>query len=263
MNPEDYEQTMEATAIAGQVGQQAQASAAAQYYVEERERTIAEAQLECDRLLEKARHLLKQDIKKYNDDGSFDWEPIDESQRTLTTEGINRIMQTLIFYINKENLLSSFDDIIISRRMLDFSNAINDYFFEKYEYIFRTPTVQEAIAFLKENLKEKEEIRTYANEILGISVEKGQIQKELFKEIELGIVEEIKKIRHQHKKKHLVDYKLLFFEMSQMVESVHRRAFRGEERGSLRRHTNISEIIGGSPSRAAQQGGGMFKWVGR
>jgi hypothetical protein len=38
------------------------------------------------------------------------------------------------------------------------------------------------------------------------------------------------------------------------------RALNGEERGSLRRHTQMLEMIGAS-TQQAKETGGMFKWL--
>ena len=45
-----------------------------------------------------------------------------------------------------------------------------------------------------------------------------------------------------------------------MVFATLNRAWKGEERGSLRRHTNISEVIGQSPRQQMQETGGIFRW---
>jgi len=41
--------------------------------------------------------------------------------------------------------------------------------------------------------------------------------------------------------------------MKHIVESTHNRAWKGEERGSLRRHLNISEVIGGGQQQQQKQ----------
>ena len=40
---------------------------------------------------------------------------------------------------------------------------------------------------------------------------------------------------------------MIFTQLEALVEATHNRAWKGEERGSLRRHFNISEVIGGRP----------------
>jgi hypothetical protein len=263
MQPDEREYLMEQTALAGQVGQMAQSSAAAQYYVQEKEKTIVEAQLECESLLEEVRHKLKQDKQTYKEDGTYDWEPISDSERILTDMGVGRIMQTMKAYVNKESLLSNYSEYIINRRMLDFCQALNRNIFMKYELYFRLPTVEEAIEIIKLRLKEKAKIRVFAKEMLGIAIDQNKVEKELLFEMENRIHYEIDKVRKQKQKQNICEYELLFTELTSIVESVHQRAWKGEERGSFRRHTNISEIIGAPPSKAIQQQGGMFGWARR
>ena len=57
-----------------QVNQGTQAEAA-RYYLEEQERTIAEAQLEVESILMEVYHLLRQDTLKPKEDGTFEWVP--------------------------------------------------------------------------------------------------------------------------------------------------------------------------------------------
>jgi len=59
----------------------------------------------------------------------------------------------------------------------------------------------------------------------------------------------------------LSEFELLFEQLSQLVYATLNRAWKGEERGSIRRHTNISEIIGARPQQ--QQEGGLFSKWGR
>ena len=52
---------------------------------------------------------------------------------------------------------------------------------------------------------------------------------------------------------------MIFTQLKALVEATHNRAWKGEERGSLRRHFNISEVIGGR-SPMEQKRGGIFGW---
>jgi len=52
---------------------------------------------------------------------------------------------------------------------------------------------------------------------------------------------------------------MIFTQLNALVEATHNRAWKGEERGSLRRHFNISEVIGGKSPMPEKQGG-FFGW---
>jgi len=269
-NPtEEMNDIMEYANIGGQVGQAAQAAAAAQYYVEEQEKNLAETQLDVESIIEKIYHLLKQDVLKPNmeKDGKLDWFPIkDIKQRALTDWGVDRIMQVINFYINKDVLLSNFDEKQINRNMLRFCVELNDLVLLKYQLLFRQPSFDECKEILKGRLEDKKKLRRYAIEILGKEVTKEQekeIEKQILNEIENRIEQEIAKIKEEQRKEKLREYGLLMAQLESIVYATYNRAWRGEERGSIRRHTNISEVLGNKPSVSNTSGGGVFKWIKR
>ena len=245
----------------GAINQQAQQSAATQYYIQEQEKSLAEAQLECDKTLNEIYHLLRQDILKPNEKGMMDWYPIDKKFRALTDQGVDRWMQVMKFYINKDTLLSNFSEEQINKRMLEFCYALNANIFLKYELYFYKPSFEECVDILKSRLKEKSDLKKYARDILGLPVKEKEINDEIVARAEYRIEDEINKIRKERIRQNLREYELLFVQMKAIVEAVHNRALKGEERGSLRRHTQISEILGNKMTQPQQKEGGMFKWV--
>ncbi|MHA1880880.1 MAG: hypothetical protein ACTSYG_10840 [Candidatus Heimdallarchaeota archaeon] len=262
MIPEESEEIMRQAALVSQTEQAGQAAAAAQYYVEEKEKSIAEAQLEVEGTLDKLYHLLRQDVWKDVGRGRMDWVPLeDEKKRVLTDEGVDRIMQTMAFYINKENLLSNFNETQINNIMLTFRLALNANFFMRYNTLFRQPTFEECKKILQDRLKEQEELKKYAKELLGVKPNEEEIKKEVFREVENRVEKEIQKIREEKRRENLREWELLFEQLSQMILATLNRAWRGEERGSLRRHTSISEVLGNTAP--AQKEGGLFKWIKR
>ena len=262
MTPEEQQALFEQQQMAGSVGQQAQASASAQYYVQEQEKNLAEAQLDVEKTLTRIYHLLKQDILKPSKDGRIEWQPIkDEKQRALTNQGVERLMQVMESYVNKETLLSNFDEKMINTRMLEFALSLNANIFMKYEVYFREPTITECKEILDERLEVQKEIKMYAREVVGAEVDEEAIKKEVLQGIEKRIEYELEKIKVERRRRNLREYELLFVQLKAIVEATHNRAWKGEERGSLRRHTNISEIIGGSHQAPKTNEGGMFKWM--
>lgn len=269
MNTEEMNNLMEQANIQGQIGQGAQASAAAQYYVQEQEKNLAETQLEVESIATRIYHLLRQDVLKPNNDGDdrLVWTSIqDTKQRALTDWGVDRIMQVVHFYINKNILLSNFDVTQIDRIMLRFCTELNDLVLLKYQVLFRQSTFEECKDILKSRLDDKKKLKRYTREILGevISKEKEiEIEEDIIREMEGKVELEIQRIREEQRKEKLREYGLLMAQMEAMVYATYNRAWKGEERGSIRRHTNISEVIGNhSPSRQ-DGGGGMFKWIKR
>ena len=259
---ENYEDIIEQQIIAGQVGQQAQQNAAAQYYLEETQKSLAETQLEVDSIISKVYHLLKQDVLRPDTNGKVDWHPlVDKKKLVFTDEGVDKIMQIIGFYVNKNTLLSNFDVEQINRLMATFLRALTGLIFMKYEIIFRQPTIEECIEILKARNTERAKIIVFAGDILGKSLIQKTVEEDLLIETQSQIEIEIRKIRGESRKEKIRECWAVMAELEIIVYSTLNRAFRGEERGSIRRHQNISEIIGGRPSQLPKaQQGGIGKW---
>ena len=231
-----------------------------QYQMEEGEKNLAEAQLDCNETLTKINHLLKQDVLKVNDGGVLDWEAIaDEKKRVLTNEGVDKIMQVMQSYINKETLLSNFDEKTIARRMLQFSLSFSALVFLKYEIFFRSPTLMECKDILKERIKEKISNKEMTADILNKEFDVAAVKKSILDEMEERMEYELNKIKLEKTKLNLREFEMIFTQLNALVEATHNRAWKGEERGSLRRHFNISEVIGGK-SPIPESKGGFFGW---
>lgn len=227
-----------------------------QYQMEEGEKNLAEAQLDVEETLTKINHLLKQDVLKVNSQGILEWASIsDEKKRVLTDEGVDRIMQVIQSYINKETLLSNFDDKMIDRRMLEFSLAFSALIFLKYEIFFRSPNMEECKQILQQRIKQKIDTKKMAAEIFKKPFDREKVENEILAEIEPHMDYEIDKIKKEQAKSNLREFEMIFTQLKALVEATHNRAWKGEERGSLRRHFNISEVIGGKPPMPQKQGG--------
>lgn len=253
---EQFGESMDMLSTAGQVGQIDRMNQSAQHYLENQETGLAESQLECEKMLKKARHMLRQDKKIYTSSGKVSWKKIKMEKRVLTNYGVENIMQDLEFYINKETLLSYYEENLIRLRLKEFANTLNDKIYLKYELFFRTPSVEEAIGIIKRRIKEKVQIREGVHDILGVEFDKEEYNDQVLKEMEGLMEKEIEEVRKQHMKKNLAEWYSLFWKLVHLVETVHQRAYRGEERGSLRRHTSINEVIGKMPMPQQQ---GFFK----
>ena len=230
-----------------------------QYQMEESEQNLAEAQLDCNETLSKIYHLLKQDVLAPNDEGILEWKAIEDSKkRVLTEEGVDKYMQVMQSYINKETLLSNFDEKTINRRMLEFSLALSGVIFMKYEIYYRIPSDSECEEVLQTRINEKNERKMTNLRLMNKEIDEDKIKEETLKEIEPRIEYEIAKIKQQMMQLNLREIEIIFVELKALVEATHNRAWKGEERGSLRRHFNISEIIGGRPQQSEKKKWGLF-----
>jgi len=232
-----------------------------QYQMEDAEQNLAEAQLDVTETLLSIRHLLQQDVYKPNlkNNNILEWIPIeDNKKRVLTEEGVDKIMQVMQSYINKETLLSNFDEKMIMRRMLDFSLAFSGLIFMKYEVYFRTPTLNECKEILQNRINEKISKRRIATELQGLGFDEKATKKIIIDELMERFEYELNKIKEEKTKLNLREFEMIFTQLKALVESIHNRAWKGEERGSLRRHFNISEVIGGKPQATPKKSG----WFG-
>jgi len=230
-----------------------------QYQMDESEKNLAETQLDCEETLSRIYHLLKQDFLSPNKEGDLEWQEIkDKKKRVLTEEGVEKIMQIMQSYINKETLLSNFDDKMIARRMLEFSLSLSAVLFMKYEIYFRSPTLDECKDILQNRIDERIKRRRINLELMNREVDENKIKGEVIKEIEPRIEYEIQKIKSEQVKLNLREFEMVFTQLRALVEATHNRAWKGEERGSLRRHFNISEIIGGRPQQQEKKKWGLF-----
>jgi hypothetical protein len=231
-----------------------------EYQMEEQEKNLADAQLDVEETLTKINHLLKQDVLKVNDQGILEWCEIqDKKKRVLTDEGVDKIMQVIQSYINKETLLSNFDEKMIARRMLEFSLSFSALIFLKYEIFFRSPSLEECRDILKERIQKKVEAKQMNAEIFHKGFNREEEEKKILLELEDRLDYEIEKIKQEQTKHNLREFEMIFTQLKALVESIHNRAWKGEERGSLRRHFNISEVIGGR-NQMPEKKGGIFGW---
>jgi len=256
-NEEEQERMMNHASITGQTQQNA--SNAAQYYMQEQEKGIVDVQLEVDSIKTDVYNLIKQNVLTTDENGKVDWVPLkDQKQRILSDWGVDRIMQTIHFYVNKNSLLSNFSEDQINRIMLRFVCELNDLVLLKYQILFKELSFEECKEIILERIKDKKAMRMFTLDILGKKYDEKTINDEFLLELEKTLEMEMSKIKEEQRKEKLRDYGLLMAQLEQMVYATLNRAWKGEERGSIRRHTTISELIGNKPQ---QQGkGGIFSW---
>lgn len=101
---------------------------------------LIEFQLELDNLLERIDHLLRGHILQFDKDGNILWkEPENESYKIFNEYGVQEILRVLSMYLNRNTILSNFDEETINFKVYDFSIELTDLIFSKYEEMFYTP----------------------------------------------------------------------------------------------------------------------------
>ncbi len=94
---------------------------------------IIEWQLELDSILERIEHLLRGD-RPISRNGSITYEtPKTEDEQILNNYGVSEVMRLLSLYINRNTILSNYDEDTIHYKVYDFGCELADLFFLKYD----------------------------------------------------------------------------------------------------------------------------------
>lgn len=92
-------------------------------------------QLNLEKDLEKIEHLLRGEISHYDEEkGRTVWKPNpDEDKVPFNAYGVDLILNIISFYVNRNTLLSNYDEATINMKVFDFGNEIKDLIFMKYD----------------------------------------------------------------------------------------------------------------------------------
>lgn len=258
MNEQEYENMIRDRILAGQSSESSTKQMQNQLILEERERGMIHEQLDLTEEIQRIEHLLRGHVQR-EENGRLIWvESEDPDMIILTEYGIHLILNTISWYINKNTLLSNYDNETIIRKMRDFASALNKTIFMEYEKVFKRPTFQECKDVLMQRLKKKVELRTFALELVGEIPDQKKIEEEFLRQLETRVEKEMDKIRESIMKSKLTRYLLLIREVQDAVHSTYNRAYQGMERKTLREHVNVSEVRGTVPT---QQKGGLLSWI--
>jgi hypothetical protein len=94
---------------------------------------IIEWQLELDSILERVEHLLRGDKPTYIDGSMIFVPPTNPKDYILNEHGIGEIMRLLSLYINRNTILSNYDEPTINDKVYDFGCEVSDLIFLKYD----------------------------------------------------------------------------------------------------------------------------------
>ena len=241
---EQQQKEIEAYKTSTQSGQVQQAQQAMMY--QEQEKSMIKDQLDLIDELDTIDHLLRgQFLKDSVDTNGRVWaDPSDPNSIILTEHGVQLIMNTIMFYLNKNTLLSNYDEDMINHKMEDFATDLADTIFMEYEKVFQYPTQQECFTVLKDRIDKKTELRMFALELVGQVGDAIAIRESFVEEIEDKIENEIAKIKEQVIKNKIKRFLIIIREIQDAVHSTYLRAYKGQERKTLRQHIHISENVG-------------------
>lgn len=87
--------------------------------------------------LDRIYHLLRGDRKVEDAEGNFVYaEPTDNREKTFNEFGVQLIMNILRFYLNRNTVLSNYDNDLINVKVKQLTNEIIDLIYNRYEDMF-------------------------------------------------------------------------------------------------------------------------------
>lgn len=90
-------------------------------------------QLELDSILERIEHMLRGDKITFVS-GHMLWKKAEREEDIILNEfGVAEVMRILSMYLNRNTILSNYDEDTINEKMMDFGYELADLFFLKYE----------------------------------------------------------------------------------------------------------------------------------
>ncbi len=214
------------------------------------ETNLVKEQLSLGEELETIEHLLRGHILKADKFGMQTWaEPKEKSMVILTDHGVHLIMNTIMFYLNKNTLLSNYKEDLINKKMEDFSNSLSDSLFMESDLAFVQPTNEDAVEKYEIQLDLKIKNEMAIARIQGITITYEERKNEILEKTD--VPKTIASLKEQMKKDKLKRFELIVREVQDAVHSTYLRAWNGQERRTLRQHITISETT--SPKPMPQQ----------
>jgi hypothetical protein len=90
-------------------------------------------QLELDSILERVEHILRGDKPTMSNGNMIFIPPINDDDKLFNDNGVAEIMRILSMYLNRNTILSNYDEETINWKVLDFGYEVSDLIFLKYE----------------------------------------------------------------------------------------------------------------------------------
>lgn len=201
------------------------------------ENNLIEYQLDLREILDRIYHLLKGHQIKEDEQGNVIYaEPKDSNMIIFNDFGVDLLMNIMSFYLNRNTLLSNYDEETINWKVLDFGNELIDLIHNKYEMMFYVPSFEECIEIFiqREKDKLKNKFIVY-KEILKIELkEEDVIDIYQIESNYENIQKKIEEVQHDILFEKIKMYPMVVKELVDTVHSSYLRALNGGERESLR-----------------------------
>lgn len=198
---------------------------------------LVEFQLNLTQELDRIYHLLSGHVLTRDKEGSEIWvEPIDDRLKIFSEYGVKQLMNIISFYINKNTLLSNYDEETIKWKVRDFGIELADLIMTRYEAFFYFPSPEELF----------EKYKPMINKV-SLNITEDELY---YKCVQWSKEELQNKIRH---------YPIICISLIDSVHSTYLRAYKGMERESLRKQTSIMQRTDGNTMPQQYQQPQRFK----
>lgn len=212
--------------------------------------------------IKRIENLLRGRYETTDEFGETVWvDPKDKQDVILTEEGIQFILNSISWYLNKNTLLSNYDEETILTKMEDYAVSLSDLLFMRSEIYFTKPSIkycEEVLIKRIDNMVEKRlsymRIKgTIINDNVKIEIRKGIVSN-------LKLDREIDNINENEIKDRLKGFEHLIRVIQDAVHSTYNRSYQGGERRSIRSTMHTSEINNPNISSQTKSSMNPFKW---
>lgn len=197
-------------------------------------------QLDLREDIDRIYHLLKGDKIKEDKEGNIEYEEADHYDLKPFNEfGVQMIMNIISFYLNRNTLLSNYDEDTINSKVLDFGRRLSTLIHNRYEEIMITVDLVKAT---EDMIGKKIKVLPNGIYVTDFRYEDGSLT---YNELPDKVVQWRDDIKREHLVKKMKMYEMLVGCLVDSVHSAYLRAYRAGERESLRtaRHVSQTEPI--------------------
>jgi len=215
--------------------------------LQEQDKGMISEQLDVSEILNNMYYLLKGYVlTREEKTGIMKWTPPTNNDMIILSDyGVNYVLGAVQWYVNKNTLLSNYETEDILVKMEDFATTITDNIFMDYENMFCYPTLKDCQDEIEKRVKKKVDTRMFALKLFGKTEKESDVRDNILKEMEERIEHEMTVISQQKLKSKLKRFESIIRFVQDTVHSAYNRAWKGQERRTLREHIHITESKGG------------------
>jgi hypothetical protein len=203
------------------------------------ELNIVTQQLDLSNELDRLYHLINGHVITRDGNGEYWTEPKDDRLKVFSEYGAKQLMNYILFYINKNTLLSNFSIEEINEKMYSFGIELVDLMYTMYEDMFFFPTPEkiyrESLLIIQKQPENFQHLLIY-NQDGSVSIDTDKLYRKC---LQWSRAELQMKIKH---------YPMIVLAVTDSIHATMLRALNGEERESLRKYMQIHQSINSNPN---------------